>query len=226
MPASRLWRSGILAGLLVLPALSFSQESPPRQAPALPTIYGPEVTLPRVAADTRVEGAALLQALRAGGLILYMRHAQSSEPRAQCPGEPGLTDAGLQQVAWVGSAMRRLALPIHAVWSSDTCRTLDSARGLGLGEPLIQASLRQDWQRGKPYRFEDRFPYLMQQPAPGGNLLLVAHVQGATERQDSILIEWAEIVVYRPRPPGRPSVIARILPQDWTDLLRTAGLTP
>lgn len=211
--------------VLALPA-AWCQATVPPAPPELPTTYGPEVSAPKVDPADRLQGAALLAALRAGGLILYMRHGQSGDPRPECPGEPGLTEIGQRQVAYVGAAMRQLRIPVAAVQASDTCRARDSAAGLGLGQPSTVVSLGQTWRRGLPYRFEDRFPYLMEKPPMGSNLLQVAHVQSAGVSQDGIRIELAEVVVYKPQPTGRPLPIARVLPQDWKSLLLEAGVKP
>lgn len=184
----------------------------------MPQTYGPEVSVPVIQPALRLQGLQLLRALRAGGLILYMRHGQAGEARAECPQEPGLTDLGRQQVAVVGAALRALAIPVSGLLASEACRARDSARGLALGEPMIRPEINQTWLKGRPYRFEDKFPYLMERPAPGGNLMVVGHVQGAQDRQDSILIELAEVVVYQPQTDGRPLPVARILPQDWKSL--------
>jgi Histidine phosphatase superfamily (branch 1) len=214
--------------LLALPQARSQAPAPSTlpDLPELPIAFGPEVSTPTIAPDSRLQGAALVSALRRGGLILYMRHGQSGDPRAECPGEPGLTDIGHRQVAAVGAAIRRLGVPVGALQASDTCRARDSALGLGLGQPVTVPSLGQNWGRGRPYRFEDRFPYLMEVPSAGTNLLLVAHVQNAGVRQDAILIELAEIVVYQPQPAGRPAPIARILPKDWKALLVEGGVKP
>ena len=60
--------------------------------------------------------------------------------------------------------------------------------------------------------------YLLQIPPTGSNLLLVSHVQGSRTPADVILIEPAELVVYRGVGLGKAEPLARIPLGAWKEL--------
>ena len=71
-------------------SVAFSVEAfaqPAGGAVEIPRAYSDDVTAPVIDAALELKGAALLQALRAGGYILFMRHAQASDPKPACPDE-------------------------------------------------------------------------------------------------------------------------------------------
>jgi phosphohistidine phosphatase SixA len=77
--------------------------------------------------------AALVPRLRAGGLVLLMRHAHAP---AQPPGsgrERELDAAGEESARRFGEALRALKVPIGEVEASPTVRALQTVRLAGLG---------------------------------------------------------------------------------------------
>jgi len=191
----------------------------PTEAAILPIVYPPGITSPAIDPTVELQGAALLDALRAGGLILFMRHAQTGDPTPECPNESGLTPIGGLQSRIVGSALRRLKLPIQPLQASETCRARDTAVQLGLGAVEVNPELNPGSIKGRPYDYAQKFKFLMTLPPTGKNSLLVSHVHEAPVKEDRILIELAEVVVYRPRPGQRALAIARIPVAAWSTLL-------
>jgi hypothetical protein len=108
--------AAIAALLLALPALA-ERSSSPDPAHAL-------------------EGAALVAALRAGGLTLYFRHTAtdfSQNDRAMtaygdCATQRNLSEAGRAQAREIGAAIRALGLPAGEVIASPFCRTMETGR--------------------------------------------------------------------------------------------------
>ena len=79
---------------------------------------------------------AVWQGLRAGGVIVLMRHAATDpgigDPPGfrlgQCATQRNLSDAGRRDARAIGAAFRRRGIVPGDVWSSRWCRCLDTAR--------------------------------------------------------------------------------------------------
>ncbi len=86
-------------------------------------------------AQTTLEGKALVEALRQGGYVLYLRHAstdfgQNDEAMtdyANCAQQRNLTDAGRAEARAIGAAIKELRIPVGPVLASPYCRTRESA---------------------------------------------------------------------------------------------------
>ena len=86
-------------------------------------------------------GAALVNALRAGGNVIVMRHASSP---SQIPDKPNpdnvpperqLDEKGRAAATAMGASLRRLKIPIGEVVTSPTYRARETARLMGLPNP-------------------------------------------------------------------------------------------
>ncbi len=218
-----LWRV-VLCACLVLSWASVRAQSA-LDPLTLPPAYAPDVTSPVIDPVDELRGKALLRAVRGGGYLLFMRHAHAGATLPACPDEASLTPAGETQARAVGAAIVQLKLPMLLVQSSQTCRSRDTAKLLGLGPVLENPALNPGSIRGKPYDFAQKFRFLLQPPPQGGNLILVSHVHDAPTRQDRILIDLAEVVVYRAQVGTRALPVARITPGAWNALL-VADATP
>src|SRR5256714_947481 len=80
--------------------------------------------------------AALVDQLRAGGYVLYMRHTSTDfsqndsrmQSYADCANQRNLTDKGRDEARLVGQQVKRLNIPIGEVLASPYCRTMETAR--------------------------------------------------------------------------------------------------
>lgn len=209
---------------IVLAVVACRVQAQPAPDPlALPQAYPPGTTSPVPEVADELRGKELVRALRGGGYLLFMRHAQAGDTRPDCPEEAVLTGTGEVQARAVGAAMRQLRLPVAAVQVSETCRARDTGNLLGLGPVSINAALNPGSIRGRPYDFSQKFSYLLVPPPAGSNLVLVSHVHDAPTRQDRVLIELAEIVVYRARTGARAVPVARIPAGAWNALIGAAA---
>ena len=92
-------------------------------------------------------GAELVDALRDGGHVLYLRHAETPEDGTDQPGSIGdcsrqrlLTDAGRADARAIGEAVRALGVPVGAVLASPYCRTVETAE-LAFGRAVVEEGL-------------------------------------------------------------------------------------
>lgn len=195
--------------------------------PALVTpVLTPSADPPFIVPAHEIKGIALVKALRAGGFVLYMRHAFAGSPKAPCLAESVLTEEGEAQARQVGAALRELKIPIAVIRASETCRAKDTARLLGLGVVTTDANLNPAVMRSPVANDAERFRYLLETPPPGSNTLLVSHVQGAQKLEDRILIELAEVVVYQAHGNTKAEPLARIPLSAWAGLIAVAKAEP
>ena len=110
------------------------------------------------AGATDVPAEALWVALKSGGHIALMRHAEApgtGDPANfrldDCSTQRNLSAAGRQQAERIGQAIREQGIMIGRVWSSRWCRCRETAQRLGSApvEPLpILDSFFRDRERG------------------------------------------------------------------------------
>lgn len=92
----------------------------------------------------------LIEALKAGNHIIYMRHGLTTRKDAnrdralidltRCETQRNLSEAGKAQVQHIGMAVKALKIPIGTVTASPYCRTKNSAR-LVFGEFQVDENL-------------------------------------------------------------------------------------
>ena len=166
-------------------------------------------------------GRELLAALRRGGYVLYMRHAATGTVTEKCD-TSNLSTAGVAQATHVGGALRRLAIPIEAVWSSRYCRARDTARLLNVGEVRVTDDLNLISARQVDEFVAARYRQLARVPRIGTNVILVSHVFTVGPKARWISPEIAETIVYRPDGIGGATPVARIGVDAWVELSERA----
>ena len=183
---------------------------------------------------TLLTGKALVDALRAGGLNLYFRHAatvwsQSDDLQKQddwlsC--DPArmrqLSDDGRADAIAVGEAMRKLGIPVNQVLASPYCRTRETAELMAVG--AISDSTEVMNLRAAAY-FGGRAAItasarrlLASKPDSGGNRVIVAHGNVAREATPYYPAE-GEGLVFRPDGDVNFVLVGRIEPRQWAQLL-------
>lgn len=178
---------------------------------------------PFVDAAHALSGVALVRELRAGGYLLYMRHAFAGAPQPACPGEAALTEEGQSQARQVGAALRTLRIAVARIEASQTCRTQDTARLLDLGPVSINPDLNPASLRAPVSDYAEQFKYLLRRAPKGENWMMVSHVQGFPDPLHRILIGLAEVVVYRFDSGAHALPVARIPLQAWPTLISDAA---
>lgn len=209
----------VLAAALVGPAVA----ADPATAPAAGSTAEPApVLLPVIAPEDALAGRPLAEALRAGGLVLFMRHAEQvpASDKDDCSRHL-LTPAGDRQSRTVGEGLKRLGVPIAEVLASPICRALQTAVLLGVGEPKPEPDLAPPQPRVDTGPARTRL--LGRMPPPGRNTLLVSHQQGSRVPEQRLMLGLAEILVFRPQPDGTARPLARVAPADWEALAAAVG---
>lgn len=209
-----------LATALVFAASGHSLAS--AQAPAPAPVVSSEAPLPHVDVARELTGKKLLDALRAGGLNLYMRHAEQIPPKTTACEPINLTPRGVEQAKRVGAAIRELKIPIGEVRTSEPCRNIDTAKTLGLGEYKIREELNPGGTKPGVDYGALRTKILMEVPAAGTNTIMVSHVHGSRNKDEWMHLELAEIIVYHPNGSTPTAPVARIRVEAWDELVKLA----
>ena len=191
------------------------------------------------AAETELlTGEALVEALRAGGLNVYFRHARTNWSQSDQIGQPEdwnscdpsrvrqLSEEGRQQARQIGEAIRALDIPVGEIVASPYCRTVETAREMGLGavEPSTDIiNLRVARFFGGQAAVVATARARLAEPPPGGtNRILVAHGNVARE-STPVYPSEAEGVMFQPDGTGGFRVVGRLRPEDWAELVHTYG---
>lgn len=154
--------------------------------------------------------------LRAGGLVILLRHATApgvGDPANfkldDCTTQRGLSDDGRAQARRIGEALRAQNVPIGRVLSSRWCRALETARlALGRvdGEPMLD-------QFYKPEERDERTQavraIIAAAPQSGTNLVLITHQPNVTALTN-LSVEEGEIVVMGVAPDNTIAVYGRL----------------
>jgi virginiamycin B lyase len=181
----------------------------------------------------RLEGPALVDALRSGGYVVYFRHAatdfsqEDADTRnlRRCRTQRNLTASGRADARAIGRAFRTLRIPVGAVLASRYCRTRQTAR-LAFGR--VRTTLDLTSLPSSPTAQERRRRIaalrrlLGARPRPGVNTILVAHLFNI-DAAAGVSLEEGEAAVFRPRGERRFRLVAKVLPRRWPALRRLAG---
>jgi phosphohistidine phosphatase SixA len=185
--------------------------------------------LPATAADPPSEPlseAALLQALRSGGLILYFRHTstdfgQNDDAMSgyeDCARQRNLTDRGRDEARRIGAAIKRLDIRVGDVLASPFCRTRETAQ-LIFGRATVAPAVR-----GGPARpdTDDRYAELRKllstPPRAGTNLAIVSHGNPFHAVADTAYLTEGEAAVIQPLGEQGFRIVARVPKDVWSVL--------
>ena len=180
---------------------------------ALLAAIGLPLLAPRARADDVVWSA-----LRAGGLVVLMRHARTTPGVGDPPGfradncatQRNLTDEGRAQASRVGAAFRSRGITVEQVGSSPWCRCVDTAR-LAFGRAEVADEFGNLFTH--PERRGAQLPRMRARVGGwrgGGNLALVSH--GTTiQALTGVYLDMGELLVVRPRAPAEWTEIGRLV---------------
>lgn len=176
---------------------------------------------------------ALIEALQQGGYNLYVRHeatdwsqqdtVQHKHDWLNCDGSRmrQLSELGRQRAKSTGAAMRSFGIPVSEVLASPYCRTMETARQLGLGD--VRASTKvinlrvAEYFGGRKAVIATARELLSRRPIAGSNRVIVAHgnvAQAATP----VYPGEGEMVIFKPNEEGSFTFVGQISPERWGQL--------
>jgi len=172
-------------------------------------------------------GAELLAGLRAGGYVIYFRHADTDHSRQDqppvnlddCATQRLLSDKGRANSRAIGEAIRALAVPIGPVLASPLCRTVETAvLAFGSAEKSMATRDGGPDPIGSPGRFAALRALLSTAPPAGKNTAIVGHgypyysLIGKGQ-----MLEEGEAAILRPQGTSFEEV-ARLGLKEWREL--------
>ena len=178
------------------------------------------------AAADALAGRPLLAALKAGGLILYFRHAstdfgQNDEQMTgfeDCVRQRNLTDKGRDEARAIGAAIARLALPVGDVLASPFCRTMETAK-LIFGRAEATQAVRGGPASGvAPDRYAELKKLLSSSPRAGTDLVIVSHGNPFRAVSEAPYLAEGEAAVIQPLGAAGFRIVARIPKDGWDSL--------
>lgn len=199
----------LLLGSVALPGVGSAQPAP---APA-----------PAAQPKPTLSGAALTDALKKGGYVLYVRHAGSvpggdAVSLGACSSQVVLSEAGRADAVAAGRAIKRLGIPVGQVLTGPSCRAEETAAlafGAGTVEPDL-ALLHDKLDAAEKERLSKASKALMSKVPPAGtNTALVSH---SSNELLGFQILPAETAVLKPDGSGF-TVVARVMPTAWDNYL-------
>jgi phosphohistidine phosphatase SixA len=180
----------------------------------------------------RMADRALIDELRKGGYVLYIRHGITDNSRADrypsvdlndCSTQRVLSDQGRSLMREVGKQIRAAKIPVGEMLVSPMCRTRESAELMGIRldfsviEPLMYSANMTSAE--KQPRLE-ALKALLVKPVPrGSNRVLLAHAPNLADLIGFFVKPEGTVVVFSQQGARGYEYVASIHPASWRDLL-------
>ena len=196
---------------------------------ALTLASGLAAVLPIAASlPAAADDKTLVQALRAGGLVIVFRHGGTYPDQADTdPLNPGnvkaqrqLNDSGKAAAKALGEAFRALGVPVGKVYTSQFHRAYETATLAGfkdiektadISEGGLVVSPNENNRRAKAFR-----QLVSTAPAAGTNTVLVSHKPNIIDAlgKDWFEVKEGEAAILRPEG-GSYKLVARVQMDEW-----------
>ena len=213
----------VAVGLLAIVGIVELTEAPPSATPAAAGSPAPAVaSTPPADAASPAAGAGnvggLVGQLKAGGHVLYLRHAARTDDEtvvtdpADCTQQANLTDEGRAQATAIGEAFRSLAIPVGAVYASPYCRTTETAQlAFGTVTPVAELAGGTLEPPVDPAAQAQVLNGLLGTAVPGTNVVIVGHSEVIEAVTGETTEAFAETVVFQPQGDGSYAVVDHVL---------------
>jgi hypothetical protein len=181
------------------------------------------------AQEAFLSGAALVEALRAGGYVMYIQSVESDQTQSNaniqnlqnCPSQSTLSEQDQINAQTIGTAILALGIPAGQVLYSASCSSHDTAMlAFGLGENWADLIESTTLLRGE--RITALRQFLSTRPQSGVNNVFIGHGLDITDVTGLTFAE-GETAIYKPLGKTGYSLVARVLPPAWDELKRDTG---
>lgn len=189
----------------------------------------------RGAAPAEPDPAQLVEALKQGGYVIFVRHAATNWQEegkeesmkasgrfdlADCGTQRNLSDKGRAQAERLGQAFKELGIPVSRVAASLYCRCQETARlAFGWAEPSTLLTA------GKGDRSAALRSLVGVAPLKGHNTVLVGH-SDMMRSGFGIDLREAEAAILKPDRAGKPQLVAHVQLDAWEALVQAAPASP
>ena len=182
-------------------------------------------------ASADMSTAKLVDSLRQGGHVVFIRHASTEKDYADqidatmgdCSTQRVLSESGWAEAREIGKAFVRLGIPVGTVISSQYCRAWKTA-DLAFGQYEKTADLNfepaETYTDAQTKAMRERMiPHLSRVPAQGGNTILVGHDDPFEAATGTYPEPMGIAFILRPQGEGRFEVLGSIKPDAWPESL-------
>jgi phosphohistidine phosphatase SixA len=174
-----------------------------------------------------------IEAIQRGGHYIYFRHGMTSRTEQDsnppnlrdCSMQRNLTDEGRAQARTIGEAVRALNVPIGLVLSSPYCRAQEYSR-LAFNQAQTEPSLElPDFlpADARQRNTEAMLRILAMVPPSNTNVAMVAHSPNVKDAIGADLPVEGGAVIVKPNAGGKPTVVIKLLPNEWSTLAQALG---
>ncbi|MEM1172394.1 MAG: histidine phosphatase family protein [Cyanobacteria bacterium P01_H01_bin.35] len=222
-----------LASTVVLTGFSFFSNNEVNHTTNTDKAYAESMTegeLANANFKDKLSGTALINALKQGGYVIYIRHAQTEKDYADqltavmgnCSTQRTLSEAGWKEAKVIGEGFRKNGIPFNQVISSQYCRAWQTA-DLAFGKYEKNGDLNfpkaEDYTPEQIAQMKARLdPMLTAVPPKGTNTVIVGH-DDLFEASTGIYPDPMGIAyIVKPDGSGNFELIANILPEEWLKL--------
>ena len=178
--------------------------------------------------------AKLIEALRAGGNVIVVRHGATNNDQADTnPLDPKdvthqrqLNDNGRAAAKAMGEALRTLKVPVGQVTTSMFQRAVDTGTLMGFGEVKTTADITEGGLVVSPNENNRRAAALKKLaatvPPAGSNVILVSHKPNIMDAfgKDWFDVREGEASVFKPDGKGGFTLVGRVQAADWPKLAK------
>lgn len=180
--------------------------------------------------------AALLDGLRGGGYVIYMRHAstvlssgdEQTEDLSRCDTQRNLSDKGRSDARLLRMSLRTLGIPVGTVLVSPYCRTRETA-ALAFGDytedpdlGFVMGTNADETRR----RAQSLRQMLGNVPERGRNSVIVSHSANLYEAAGIFAKPEGAIYIFKPLGGGRFEALGRVLPEEWVEAAKKVAFPP
>lgn len=188
------------------------------------------------ASPTSPNGASvetLLDALRGGGYVIYLRHAATNRNQVDrddlafddCTTQRNLSEQGRAEARAIGAAFQTLGIALDRVISSPYCRARETAM-LAFGRTEISDDLRFSIaadQVETAHRAAALRRLLASAPASGSNSVIVAHTANLKDAAGLWPKPEGVAMIFRPKGGEGFEYVRSVLPGGWSELIEQAA---
>jgi len=178
-------------------------------------------------ADNGMAPAELIEALKGGGHVVFIRHASTEVDYADqvdavmgdCSTQRTLSEAGWHEAKEIGAAFALHQIPVAQVVSSEYCRawqTADLAFGRYVKNGDLNFAPAEEYSEEQIAMMRERVrPHLAAEPPAGFNLVLVGHDDPFDAATGIYPEPMGVAYVLRPAGDGEFEILGHIDPTAW-----------
>lgn len=175
-----------------------------------------------------MQGQELLNALKQGGYVIYIRHGLTgktgekdvaAKDLSNCAIQRNLSEEGQTQTKTMGTSVAKHQIPVGTIYSSPYCRALDTAKNM-FGKDAEKSDvlhfaihIEKSAREALSAKLRDM---LATPPKAGANTAVVSHTANSKEAVDIWPKPEGVAHVFKPEGNGKFIYVGMLLPEDWT----------